>query len=274
MGGFADSRASHETNWPGRRDFTSTGIAADSSSPGLPFGRFLESTWACRHVTSRSSTGPAANPRWRTIWLPISSSTCRTAGDSRSLPLRPGGESAWTWSSSPPRRAVRRIAERFFSAAEVATLRALPRELREEAFFACWTRKEAYIKARGAGLSIPLGSFSVTLAPGEPAALLDYPSSPEEIRAWSLRSLETVPGFAAALAVEGEGWRLEERSWGSEGLGIHRTLPFMNKSEPRLATPERRIGLVVNTRRLNSFLLARAHSNVPRNCSKVGLLDT
>ncbi|MFY9552972.1 MAG: 4'-phosphopantetheinyl transferase superfamily protein [Thermoanaerobaculia bacterium] len=101
-----------------------------------------------------------------------------------------------------------RIAERFFSAAEVAALRALPGRLQGEAFFACWTRKEAYIKARGEGLSMPLDAFSVSLAPGEPAALLDCPSAPEEIRAWSLRSLVPAPGFLAAVAVEGKGWRL------------------------------------------------------------------
>ena len=112
-----------------------------------------------------------------------------------------------------PRAAEGRIADRFFSAAEVTALRALPRERQEEAFFACWTRKEAYIKGRGEGLSMPLGAFSVSLAPGEPAALLDHAAAPEEARTWSLRSLTTVPGYAAALAVEGEGWWLEERSW-------------------------------------------------------------
>lgn len=120
-----------------------------------------------------------------------------------------------------PRGAEGRIAERFFSAAEVTALRALPRELQEEAFFACWTRKEAYLKGRGEGLSIPLCAFSVSLAPGEPLALLGHAAAPEEARAWSLRSLETVPGFATALAVEGEGWRLEERSWDPGAPTVH-----------------------------------------------------
>jgi len=104
------------------------------------------------------------------------------------------------------------IAERFFSAREVEALRAVGHDLRTRAFFNCWTRKEAYIKAVGEGLSRPLDSFAVSLAPGEPAALL-YSADASETSRWSLRELSPAPGYAAALAVEGHGWRLLCYDW-------------------------------------------------------------
>jgi len=95
------------------------------------------------------------------------------------------------------------IAERFFSAAEVSALRALPEEERTPAFFNCWTRKEAYIKALGEGLSHPLHSFSVSLVPGAPAALLAADVDPLEASRWAFDALFPGPLYAAALAVEG-----------------------------------------------------------------------
>jgi 4'-phosphopantetheinyl transferase len=103
-----------------------------------------------------------------------------------------------------PDLADEEIAARFFSPREVAALRALPEPQRLEAFFNCWTRKEAFIKARGEGLSLPLDEFDVSLAPGEPAALLGTCWDPHEAGRWSLRALSPGPGYAAALAVEGE----------------------------------------------------------------------
>jgi 4'-phosphopantetheinyl transferase len=104
--------------------------------------------------------------------------------------------------------AVVEIAERFFSRRELAMLRALPTELQREAFYRCWTRKEAYIKARGEGLSLPLDQFDVSLAPGEPAAILGTQHDPSEASRWSLRELTPAPGYFAALAVEGHDWGL------------------------------------------------------------------
>ena len=103
---------------------------------------------------------------------------------------------------------VEQIAERFFSRREIVTLRALPIDLRTYAFFLCWTRKEAYIKARGEGLSLPLDQFDVSLIPGEPAALLSTHRGSHEALRWSLQELTPAPGYVAALGVEGHGWGL------------------------------------------------------------------
>jgi 4'-phosphopantetheinyl transferase len=98
---------------------------------------------------------------------------------------------------------VEQIATSFFSRREVSALNALPAELRRRAFFLCWTRKEAYVKARGEGLSLPLDQFEVSLSPGEPAALLStQPDSGETFR-WTLQDLSLASGYVAAFAVRG-----------------------------------------------------------------------
>jgi 4'-phosphopantetheinyl transferase len=113
--------------------------------------------------------------------------------------------------------AVAEIAERFFSRREVAMLRTLPTEEQREAFFRTWTRKEAYLKARGEGLSLPLDQFDVSLAPGEPAAILGTQPASSEASRWSLQELAPAPGYVAALAVEGHGWRLACWQWPDPG---------------------------------------------------------
>lgn len=96
------------------------------------------------------------------------------------------------------------IAEAHFSAAERTALRALSSgNARTDAFYACWTRKEAYIKAIGKGLSMPLDQFDVTLAADEPVLLLRVQDAPEELVRWALYSLDPAQGYAGALVVEG-----------------------------------------------------------------------
>jgi 4'-phosphopantetheinyl transferase len=103
------------------------------------------------------------------------------------------------------------IASRFFSPHEVSELMALQSLERELAFFHCWTRKEAYIKAHGLGLSLPLESFDVSLAPHEPAILRATRPDRQEATHWTLASPEVDSGYAAAVAVDGQG--LEFRLW-------------------------------------------------------------
>jgi 4'-phosphopantetheinyl transferase len=91
------------------------------------------------------------------------------------------------------------IAQRYFSATEQRDLTEVPKELRDTAFFLCWTRKEAYIKAHGDGLQIALDSFNVSLKPGEPETLRSADSD-----RWSMRSFTPAPEFVAAVVAEGE----------------------------------------------------------------------
>lgn len=106
--------------------------------------------------------------------------------------------------------ADRQVARHFFSPREIAALNAVPPEKYAEAFFNCWTRKEAYIKAIGLGLNMPLDQFSVSLQPGEPAQLLEVIGQPQEVKRWSMLRLEPEGDYAAALVVEGKGWNLQQ----------------------------------------------------------------
>ena len=94
------------------------------------------------------------------------------------------------------------IARRFFSPCEVAAFNALPSEQRVAAFFRCWTRKEAYIKAIGRGLSQRLDGFDVTLAPETAPALLR--ANEDDASRWSLSDIDVGGDYAAALVVEGQ----------------------------------------------------------------------
>ena len=96
-----------------------------------------------------------------------------------------------------------KIALTTFSSLENKVLQSLPEYQRQEAFFNCWTRKEAYIKAIGNGLYHALDRFDVSLAPGEPARLVSVEGSAEQASCWFMKSLTPEDGYVAALAIKG-----------------------------------------------------------------------
>lgn len=105
------------------------------------------------------------------------------------------------------------IARMNFSAKEVAEYTAVPDDQKPLAFYNCWTRKEAFIKAIGEGLSCPLDSFDVTLVPGEPAELLQVKGSLDEARKWQLHTLNPVERYVGAIIATGQDWHLNCRQW-------------------------------------------------------------
>ncbi len=113
-----------------------------------------------------------------------------------------------------PLRNLEKLAGRYLSAHEYRTLNQLPASVRSRAFFACWTRKEAYVKAIGTGIGLPLRSFRVTLTPGlEPAVLRE---SGQRDPDWTLCHLEPEVGVVGALAVRHPTCSL--RCWDLGGL--------------------------------------------------------
>jgi 4'-phosphopantetheinyl transferase len=95
---------------------------------------------------------------------------------------------------------MQQIANHFFCPEEAAEVMCAPQGERERAFFLCWTRKEAYIKATGDGLSAPLGSFRVTVHPDKPARFVHIQHNEIEAKSWTLHDFQVAAGYAAALA--------------------------------------------------------------------------
>ena len=114
------------------------------------------------------------------------------------------------------------IAQRYFSATETACLTQLPVQMRDEAFFNCWTRKEAFIKAKGMGLSLPLDQFDVAFEPSKPAALLLTRWDKDEALRWSIQAIDVGRGYVAAVAVEAQRWQAS--CWEIDGDTLRKML--------------------------------------------------
>ena len=96
------------------------------------------------------------------------------------------------------------MARHFFSVSERAELATLSAIDRARGFFNAWTRKEAYLKARGDGIAHGLDHFDVTLAPETSAALTNDRREPPAPNHWCLTNLDAPEGFVAALATRGQ----------------------------------------------------------------------
>ena len=105
------------------------------------------------------------------------------------------------------------LISRFFSPIEQEALEALPTPERKLMFYRHWVLKEAYIKAKGEGLSCPLESFSVSFDETENTPLLEVPTDPVESSRWSMKELRPGHGFLGALVAEGHGWNMKSHEF-------------------------------------------------------------
>jgi 4'-phosphopantetheinyl transferase len=94
------------------------------------------------------------------------------------------------------------LAALFFSSREQSDLAAIPAHRRIQAFFKCWTSKEAYIKGLGLGLSVPLRDFDVSVDPDKPVRLLRPYAADSNCDSWALVSVEVGLSYTAVLAAD------------------------------------------------------------------------
>jgi len=139
--------------------------------------------------------------------------SCSHSGDWALIALARGCELGVDLEQHRPMAEIEDLAKSFFSGAEIGELASLPPALKLAGFFNCWTRKEAFVKAIGLGLSYPLNCFSVSLAPDKPAALLEMADEMDAHKKWTLNSLEVIPNYSAALVFEGKNTSLKGFAW-------------------------------------------------------------
>ena len=138
---------------------------------------------------------------------------CSHSGDWALVALARGIELGVDLEQHRPMTDAADVAKKFFTTAEINELNQLPSALKTAGFFNCWTRKEAFIKALGLGLSYPLNRFVVSLSPEKPAALLAVTDDPAALEKWSMISLKVVPEYSAALVFGGKSAALKYFAW-------------------------------------------------------------
>jgi 4'-phosphopantetheinyl transferase len=105
------------------------------------------------------------------------------------------------------------MADHVFSTREMTKWRAVPSRQRTRAFFNCWTRKEALLKAAGGSIADSLKKIEVSFAPNEPATVLTLGDDPEENTAWCVRDIDFGRGYIGAIAVDARGTDASHRHW-------------------------------------------------------------
>lgn len=111
------------------------------------------------------------------------------------------------------------LAQTFFGPREIEALKMLPEPERVSAFFRCWTRKEAFIKALGQGLSFPLDGFEVSVQDdGSSQLLCACAAAPDALRRWRIVALDAEPGYAAALAAGPTAWQVCRWDMTTQGI--------------------------------------------------------
>jgi 4'-phosphopantetheinyl transferase len=121
-----------------------------------------------------------------------------------------------------PEMDIDKIAKRFFSFNENGQLGTLSGSAKRNGFFNGWTRKEAYLKARGDGIGYGLDRFAVSLAPGEPARLLNDHRDPEAVRCWSIREAAAPPGCVAAVSAKAADFQTRQFEWEASSASLAR----------------------------------------------------
>lgn len=142
--------------------------------------------------------------------------SCSHSGDWALIALARGSELGVDLEQHRPMIEAEALAKSFFSPAEISELAGLPPTLKLAGFFNAWTRKEAFVKAIGLGLSYPLDRFSVSLAPDKPAVLLAVADEVDALKKWTLNSLDAFPNYSAAIVSECKQPFLRSFTWKHE----------------------------------------------------------
>lgn len=117
-----------------------------------------------------------------------------------------------------PGRASRALAERFFAAGEVEALAKVPDACFADAFFACWTRKEAFVKGVGVGITSTLKRFEVSTNPGADETLVRAPADLSEGLKWWLQNIDPGAGYTAAVALARGSCRIARYRYEPDGV--------------------------------------------------------